>query len=283
MSLPRQVSSHSSSPSKSSLRHTSGPSNPSPRNPTLLPSPHFDDHHHPATTHHSPQPEAFESYNEHANASSIQPAPPTFQPFFILIEDPITHEHHHPTVHYIFADDDPDIITDAACRSLEDTQDYAPPYATTSASTTDDRDSQSLHPPVAEVKEHYLVLDVQPTATATSTRSVQIQHAESTSTSTAPLPLPLPPPAAYEVTQAHSLSSEWQVLRTKITQAPTIGDSPEDEGLMLRVEGRGNTPPDTMAQGEDEKQSLEEMIERFQRRLEDVRLVVDGNGVGKQG
>lgn len=49
---------------------------------------------------------------------------------------------------------------------------------------------------------------------------------------------------------------------------------------MLRIEGRGNSPPDMVAQ-EDEKQSLEEMIERFQRRLEDVRLVMDGNIVGK--
>ena len=256
MSLPRQVPSHSSSPSKSSLRRTSGPSNPSPRNPTLLPSPHFDNDHL-AVTHDSPQPDAFESYDEHAIESSTQPAPPHFQPFFTLIEDPITHEHHHPTVHYIFADDDADMITEAACRSLQDTQDDGSQALV--FGTTTDKDSRYLPPPVSGVKEHYLILDVQPTTTSL------IQNADSTA---------IP---GYEVTQAHSLSSEWQVLRTKITQAPTIGESPEDEGLMLQIERRGNTPPD-MATQDDEKQSLEEMIERFQRRLEDVRLVMDGTG-----
>ena len=37
------------------------------------------------------------------------PPPPDFKPFFTLIEDPETGDHHHPTVHYIFSDDDPEI------------------------------------------------------------------------------------------------------------------------------------------------------------------------------
>ena len=257
MSLPRQIPSHSSSPSKSSLRRASGPSNASPRQPALLASPHFD--HDLATTDDAPQPQVSRSYDEHAVGSSSQPAPPNFQPFFTLIEDPITHEHYHPTVHYIFADDDADIITEAACRSLEDAQDDGS-QAIASGSVRE-RDSRYLPPPVAGVKEHYLVLDVQPTTTITP-----FTQADATV------------PTGYEVTQAQSLSSEWQVFRTNITQAPTIGDSPEDEGLMLRIEGRGNTPHDTAAAQENQKQSLEEMIERFQRRLEDVRLVMDGTG-----
>ncbi|CAD0093533.1 unnamed protein product [Aureobasidium mustum] len=37
--------------------------------------------------------------------------PPDFRPFFTLIEDPETGEHHHPSVHYIFSDDNPDFLT----------------------------------------------------------------------------------------------------------------------------------------------------------------------------
>ncbi|KAG9846157.1 hypothetical protein KCU98_g6851, partial [Aureobasidium melanogenum] len=37
--------------------------------------------------------------------------PPDFRPFFTLIEDPDTGEHHHPSVHYIFSDDNSDLLT----------------------------------------------------------------------------------------------------------------------------------------------------------------------------
>jgi hypothetical protein len=46
-------------------------------------------------------------------------SPPDFKPFFTLIEDPETGEHHHPTVHYIFSDDDPEILTNAALEALD--------------------------------------------------------------------------------------------------------------------------------------------------------------------
>lgn len=49
-------------------------------------------------------------------------APPDFRPFFTLIEDSETGEHLHPSVHYVFSDDDPDFITSAVLESLESTQ-----------------------------------------------------------------------------------------------------------------------------------------------------------------
>lgn len=45
--------------------------------------------------------------------------PPDFKPFFTLIEDPETGEHHHPTVHYVFSDDDPEILTNASLEALD--------------------------------------------------------------------------------------------------------------------------------------------------------------------
>lgn len=51
---------------------------------------------------------------------ALQP-PSDFHPFFTVIENPITGDHHHPThVHYIFADDDPDLLTNAALASLNE-------------------------------------------------------------------------------------------------------------------------------------------------------------------
>ena len=38
-------------------------------------------------------------------------APSDFQPFFTLVEDLNSGEHYHPHVHYIFSDDDPDLLT----------------------------------------------------------------------------------------------------------------------------------------------------------------------------
>jgi hypothetical protein len=46
--------------------------------------------------------------------------PPDFKPFFTLIEDTETGEHHHPTVHYLFADDDQEILTAAALETVSD-------------------------------------------------------------------------------------------------------------------------------------------------------------------
>jgi len=42
-----------------------------------------------------------------------------FSPFFTVIEDTTTGEHHHPHVHYLFSDDDPDLITNAVLDTLD--------------------------------------------------------------------------------------------------------------------------------------------------------------------
>lgn len=42
----------------------------------------------------------------------------SFTPLFTMVEDGMTGEQHHPHVHYVFSDDDPDIITNAALRAL---------------------------------------------------------------------------------------------------------------------------------------------------------------------
>src|SRR5690242_4545073 len=121
MSVPRNtppVPSYSSSPSISSLRRTSGSHNPSTR--SLLPSPLLDVGP-AADVDGSPRPDeslpGIEASRAAEDVGLLQQH--NFQPFFTLIEDSTTREHFHPTVHYIFADDDADIITEAALRSIE--------------------------------------------------------------------------------------------------------------------------------------------------------------------
>lgn len=167
-------------------------------------------------------------------------------------------------MHYIFADDEADIITEAACRSLAELGDGETSQSQ-SRGHPEVPTNRCLPPAVPGVNEHYVVVDVQPKPAST-------MHSETGAAN-----------AGYEVSQAYSLSSEWQVLRTNITQAPTIGESDDGDGLMMRIEGRGNTPPDTNVRaGKENKESLEEMIERFARRLEDVRLVMDVRGAEKE-
>lgn len=173
-------------------------------------------------------------------------------------------------MHYIFADDDTDIVTEAACRSL--VQDDPLMTATVAGPSGHQQDQElDLEPepsrlpaPTPGVREHYLLLDVQP-----------VSSAESTSTS-------------YEVAGAHSLSAEWQVTNTSISSAPTIDAVDEGaegaEGLMLRIEGRGVVPPDDEEAGNGkgrssrEKESLEEMVRRFETGLADIKRAIEAGG-----
>ena len=48
-------------------------------------------------------------------------------PYFTLIEDNTTGEHYHPSVHYIFEDDEPDLLLAASVRVLGSKEDYQSP------------------------------------------------------------------------------------------------------------------------------------------------------------
>jgi len=54
-----------------------------------------------------------------------QITPNNFKPFFTLIQDMTSDYHHHPTVHYIFADDDQDTLTSALTDTIESQNDMA--------------------------------------------------------------------------------------------------------------------------------------------------------------
>lgn len=91
--------------------------------------------------HHSP------NYPEPTQASFLLP-PPDFKPFFTLIEDPETGEHHHPAVHYIFADDEPEFLTDATLMALEQQQQQQHQEQTPTSQQA------------SEVEERFILLDL---------------------------------------------------------------------------------------------------------------------------
>ncbi|WPG97681.1 Hypothetical protein R9X50_00046100 [Acrodontium crateriforme] len=73
--------------------------------------------------------------------------PPTdFNPsgFFMLIEDTETGEFHHPTMHYIFSDDDPELFTSAALEAIERSEEAGAHGA--AAKTSQSTHASSLSP-----------------------------------------------------------------------------------------------------------------------------------------
>ncbi|KAF1350134.1 hypothetical protein BDV97DRAFT_398918 [Delphinella strobiligena] len=113
--------------------------------------------------------------------------PPDFRPFFTLIEDPESREHHHPGIHYIFSDDDPAFLTSAMLDKL----------------SLQDDESHSVQP-----VERLVVLDIGPDGKT--------------------------------VIEAQSLSKDWQVSNTSVSQAPSWNESDQgrrEGSLMLTISG----------------------------------------------
>ncbi|OJD35714.1 anaphase promoting complex subunit protein [Diplodia corticola] len=158
--------------------------------------------------------------------------PANFSPFFALVADATTGEHHHPAVHYVFSDDDPDLHTAVFMRALGDTTTSAPPSPPTTRHhpphhlVDDDHQAGHAHgapggpphcylpPPTPGTKERYVVVDLTPDG--------------------------------HAVAGATSLSRSWQVVGTAIGPAPSFGEDADDDGgggfsggggLMLKVEG----------------------------------------------
>ncbi|KAF2632613.1 hypothetical protein BU25DRAFT_78705 [Macroventuria anomochaeta] len=190
----------------------------SPRSPAL---PHFEDPPlEDQPEEQQPQPEEAPvddeiPYPEPSSEQTLLP-PPNFIPFFALVEDSSSGEHYHPYVHYVFADDDPIIVTAASMRGmgLDDTR-YLP-HETPEGHEDQDHVGEEeeahyspvespLPPPIPGVREHYLIVDV-----GADGRTV---------------------------VDAQSLSSSWQITDASTRTAPSFDESSPDQGLMLRIEG----------------------------------------------
>ncbi|KAL4882409.1 hypothetical protein BJY04DRAFT_187026 [Aspergillus karnatakaensis] len=308
MSLPKLASSPalSSSPSKQSLRRpTSRPQSinqiaQTNDTPDEYLSPHFatEDISRPA------------EQDEQAHHVQTSPSHILSQPFFTLIEDTHTSEYYHPTVHYIFSDDDTDIVTEAALRSLESEPDAFPASSTKGKSKGHPNNQppeiqegyedeehtpqkESLLPePIPGVRDNYIILDIDHIAPTQAYGEEHGTQHEANPQSTQPenptsSPNQQHPLHTFTITSAHSLSPTWQVLDTSLLPAPTFGNSSSSSetpngGLMFQIKGTSGMPMGNLLAKDKERggQRLEDMMDQFARRLDELRLVIENGERG---
>lgn len=158
-------------------------------------------------------------------------------------------------MHYIFSDDVPDNdpITAAAFEILD------PPSSTTFPTRNSESGKQNTARNGEHTKERYVLLDMDDTGS--------------------------------RIVSAQSMSPDWAVTSTELAPAPTWDDrggegargEGERSGLMLRIEGvgvQGSIEKDG-GEVEGEEKRLEELVEVYERRMGDLRRVVEaGAGVG---
>ncbi|KAF2131936.1 hypothetical protein P153DRAFT_334266 [Dothidotthia symphoricarpi CBS 119687] len=207
-------------------------------------------------------------YPEPSSEQTLLP-PPNLRPFFTLIEDISSGEYYHPYVHYVFADDDPVMVTAASMRSLglDDTK-YLPQITPEGedgqqVAEHDEPDSQvesPLPPPIPGVREHYLIVDV-----GADGRSI---------------------------VDAKSLSSKWQTTVVSTRTTPSFDESEPDQGYMIRIEGvevagrskgkdKGQPGDDKLSKAREQSQgdvfeALDSLVQGIEGGLE-----VAGNIAGK--
>ena len=134
--------------------------------------------------------------------------PSITNPYFTLIEDTATGEHYHPSVHYIFEDDEPDLLLAASVRVLGGKEDYRSPAIEKSEGV--EYESALLPLPAPGTEERYVVLNMASDG--------------------------------YSVESAHSLSPNWQMSNVNVGEAPTWDDdisNTQSNGLMLGIRGSG--------------------------------------------
>lgn len=311
MSLPKSTSSPplSSPSSKNSLRRP--PSRPHSIDQVVQTNDITDEH---SSQHVDQLPEGQDEPTRHEPPS---PARILSQPFFTLIEDTHTSEYYHPTVHYIFSDDDTDIVTEAALRSLESEQDspansklkgkskasHQHPRDPEAERAYEDgsptRNQRLLPDPIPGVRENYIILDIDriPDAHGDDCSAGTSQEGRGQEQTAAPSqPKNINPPHSQQdqplssgkltINSAHSLSPSWQVLGSQLLPAPTFennapGEKPANGGLMLQIQGTSGLPAGTLGRDKERgNQRLEDMMDQFARRLDELKLVIESGERG---
>lgn len=308
MSLPKSTSSPplSSPSSKNSLRRP--PSRPHSIDQVVQTNDTPDEHPSQLV---DPLPEGQDEPTCHELPSSARILS---QPFFTLIEDANTSEYYHPTVHYIFSDDDTDIVTEAALRSLESEQNSPansklkgkskaphqhPGDPETESAYERTRNQPLLPDPIPGVRENYIILDVDripdahgdecPGGTSQEGRdheqTVPPSHPDNNNPLHSQQDQPLSS-SKLTISSAHSLSPSWQVLDSRLLPAPTFennaaGEKPANGGLMLQIQGTSGLPVGTLGKDKERgNQRLEDMMDQFARRLDELRLVIESGERG---
>ena len=205
------------------------------------------------------------------SASQPQHRPAFNSPFFTLVEDATTSEHFHPTVHYIFSDDDDrDLLTEACLRALSDDAEQAEDKET-SSSPDDSRQQQGRDSSVSKRSRSPTLLSPSSSPQETSKERYLIVDVG---------------PSGDTITSVRSMTADWQALVAEVTNAPTweATEGPKTSqhngaGLMLRIEGTEGFSPSHRGRdigGPDGgERDMSELVALFERRMATLRKVVD--------
>merc|ERR1712072_1473641 len=154
--------------------------------------------------------------------------------------DPETGEHHHPAVHYIFSDDEPDFLTDATLMALEQQQQQQ------QQQQEEEQEQQTPASQAPDAEERFILLDL----------------AEDGKT----------------VLSTTSLSPNWQALKATVGKAPSLGQS-EEEGSgggnpMLTISGQDGSQAFSGSEGKKGRRMtkaggarIEDLVRGFEERL----------------
>lgn len=215
-----------------------------------LPAAHAADEPSPGVRSEAP---TFADQSQPRNGDDAAPPPPpqasitSFHPLFthLNILQGSTETTYHPTVHYIFSDDDPELLTSAALMALE-------------RGERGECHPETSHPAPGEVEERVILIDLSPSDTSSGT--------------------------GYEVTAAKSLSGNVGVVGAEVLAAPSweggrLGKGDGVEKGMLRISGRESSEGQCLDGGEGEGEvwpevrgtegelrlGLDELVARFER------------------
>jgi hypothetical protein len=219
-------------------------------------------------------PSAFEYGGEAESKEDVISSIPPFQPLFTLIEDTRTGNHHHPAVHYVFTDDDGDMITDAAQRIEELRAAYEASLRSTSAGDKKRSRSRSAsHTPNDPARGKARAEGSLRSKSRSRSRSLGTGR-----TSARPrerfIVVTLGPDGR-SIAAAHSMTSDWQVLEAEVSTAPMLDGvegGREEEGGG----GNGGAGDHADEEGEDEAGEIDAREGRSKQKLQPLMLKIEG-------
>ncbi|QDS68618.1 hypothetical protein FKW77_001323 [Venturia effusa] len=240
----------------------SPPTQPTSRRPSLLPSPFPNsadqilapspvqatsasiyapgqDADEPPLVHQDDEDEDYPELQEDQGETLLPP--PTFHPFFTLINDSTNGETYHPATYYVFADDDPDVLTTATLHALEAQSSHKP------------EDEEQADARNNGDEERYLVVDMHEDGT-------RIKEIKSLSSKWAV--------TGVEIRGAPTFQQEGGAVGE-------VGGG--NEGLMLMIEGMGMDVPVLGAEGKDKTAREMAKKSRARERLEEARKRAQGD------
>ena len=215
---------------------------------------------------HEPQPSspAIPTAAEHEQDSPQQTPP--FAPIYTLVTNTSTRSTHHPHVHYIFSDDDPDILSQALAQQHELNVDE---------STSD-----------AKSHNRTVLLDVEPDADG----GYKVSWASSLSPSWAVVDAQLsritPPSEAAGANTNGSANnpqkSDRLMLRIDGIEAASAGTESELRLSSRSGQGSGSGSSLGSSQRDRDNESYPSLVDEFERRMATLRKMVDSSEERRQ-